>query len=103
MKVLVDNVAVQAIEACLMTHLPDIISPASVMQMDEETIRRIAAESDESQELRGSSFFFPSFSQVTSSSKLLYLYKELSFAPSSRTNRLTLFQPQNSSTAKRQS
>ncbi|KAL8792225.1 MAG: hypothetical protein Q9195_005181 [Heterodermia aff. obscurata] len=52
MKVLVDNVALQAIEACLMTHLPDIISPASVMQMEGETIRRIAAESEESQELR---------------------------------------------------
>ena len=52
MKVLVDNVAVQAIEACLMAHLPELISPASVMQMDDEIIRRIAAESEESQELR---------------------------------------------------
>ena len=61
MKVLVDNVAVQAIEACLMTHLPEIISPASVMQMDDETVRRIAAESEEVQELRGRSFRFPPF------------------------------------------
>ena len=52
MKVLVDNVAVQAIEACLMARLPELISPASVMQMDDEIIRRIAAESEESQELR---------------------------------------------------
>lgn len=67
MKVLVDNVAVQAIEACLMTHLQDIISPASVMQMKDETISRIAAESEESQELRGTSFLFPLFQNRTSS------------------------------------
>lgn len=52
MKVLVDNVAVQAIEACLITHLPDIISPASVVQMDDGTITRIAAEPDDHQSLR---------------------------------------------------
>ena len=63
-KVLVDNVAVQAIEACLMTHLPDIISPTSVMQMNDETIRRIAAESEEIQELRGRPFHFPPLSHV---------------------------------------
>lgn len=67
MKVLVDNVAVQAIEACLMTHLQDIISPASVMQMKDETISRIAAESEDSQELRGRSFLFPLFQNRTSS------------------------------------
>lgn len=53
MKVLVDNVAVQAIEVCLMTHLPDIISPASVIQMSEEQISRIASESESNQALRG--------------------------------------------------
>lgn len=52
MKVLVDNVAVQAIEACLMTHLPDIISPASVVQMEDDVIIRIAAEPEENQALR---------------------------------------------------
>ena len=70
MKVLIDNVAVQAIEACLMTHLPDIISPASVMQMNDETIRRIAAESEESQELRGRPFHLPTFSHVNSSPRV---------------------------------
>lgn len=52
MKVLVDNVAVQAIEACLMTHLPEIISPASVVQMEDDVITRIAAEPEENQALR---------------------------------------------------
>ena len=52
MKLLVDNVAVQAIEACLMTHLPNIISPASVLQMDDDTVSRIAAEPEENQALR---------------------------------------------------
>ena len=76
MKVLVDNVAVQAIEACLMTPLPDIISPASVMQMEDETIRRIAAESEEIQELRGRSFHFIPFLKVKSSSKVWCIHRK---------------------------
>lgn len=44
MKMVVDNVAVQAIEACLMTRLPDIISPTSVMEMEDDKVSRIAAE-----------------------------------------------------------
>ena len=52
MKLLVDNVAVQAIEACLVTHLPNLISPTSVMEMDDDTVSRIAAEPEENQALR---------------------------------------------------
>ena len=52
MKLLIDNVAVQAIEACLMNPLPNVISPTSIMKMNEDTVSRIAAEPEENQALR---------------------------------------------------
>ena len=52
MKMLVDNVAVQAVEACLLSQLPSIISPTSVMTMTDETVSSIAAEPEENQTLR---------------------------------------------------
>ena len=52
MKLLIDNVAVQAVEACLMSQLPSIISPTSVMTMTDETVSSIAAEPEENQTLR---------------------------------------------------
>ena len=52
MKMLVDNVAVQAVEACLLSQLSSIISPTSVMTMTDDTVASIAAEPEDNQALR---------------------------------------------------
>lgn len=52
MKMLVDNVAVQAVEACLLSQLPSIISPTSIMKMTDDAVSRIAAEPEGNQALR---------------------------------------------------
>lgn len=48
----VDNVAVLAIEACLIKNLGEVFSPLSIMQMKENSVRNIAAESQGSQDQR---------------------------------------------------
>ena len=49
MKVLVDDFAVLAVESCLMKKLEHILTPDVVMTLSDETVRDIAAESEESQ------------------------------------------------------
>ena len=49
MKVFVDNVAAQAVEACLLTRLSEILSPTSILEMDADLITAIAGEPEESQ------------------------------------------------------
>ena len=49
MKVLVDNVATLAIQACLSSHLSELLSPSSIQEMNGELISTIAAESEENQ------------------------------------------------------
>lgn len=49
MKVLVDNVAAQVIEACLLAPLPDTLSPTSILEMDAVLVTAIAGEPEESQ------------------------------------------------------
>jgi hypothetical protein len=52
MKTVIDNIATQAIEWCLIADISDLMSPSYVLQMDEELVRRIAAESPYNQSLR---------------------------------------------------
>lgn len=52
LKSFVDNVPVLVIEACLLKNLGAVFSPVVIMQMDGDLIRKIAAESQENQELR---------------------------------------------------
>lgn len=52
LKCFVDNVTVLVIEACLMKNLGAVFSPVLIMQMDENLIRTIAAESQENQDQR---------------------------------------------------
>jgi hypothetical protein len=52
LKCFVDNVATLIIEACLMKDLGKVFSPVSVMQMEEDSVRRIAAEPQENQDQR---------------------------------------------------
>lgn len=49
MKVLVDNVAAQVIEACVLATLSEILSPTSILEMDSALVTAIAAEPMESQ------------------------------------------------------
>lgn len=49
MKNFIDNVAIQAVEGCLMGGLGDILSPSLILQMEPGLVRKIAAESLESQ------------------------------------------------------
>ena len=49
MKVLVDNVAAQVIEASLLATLSDILSPTSILKMDSALVTAIAGEPEESQ------------------------------------------------------
>ena len=49
MKVLVDNVATLAIQACLSSHLSELLSPSSIQEMNDGLISAIAAESEENQ------------------------------------------------------
>ena len=52
MKLVIDNVAIHAIECCLIAGISDLISPSHVLQMDQELVHRIAAESHHNQALR---------------------------------------------------
>ena len=49
MKVLVDDFAVLATESCLQTTLEHVFPPEVVMRLPDDTVRDIAAESEESQ------------------------------------------------------
>jgi hypothetical protein len=48
MKTMVDNFSVLAVEKCLMKRLPDLLSPKTIMTLDDATVTLIAAESEES-------------------------------------------------------
>lgn len=52
MKTFVDNVAIQVIEASIISKLPDVFNPLAVAQMTNEFISKIAAESQENQTQR---------------------------------------------------
>ena len=52
MKVVVDNVAIYAIECCLVNAVSTLFTPSSVLQMDRELVSSIAAESQHNQSLR---------------------------------------------------
>ncbi|KAK3176654.1 hypothetical protein OEA41_007977 [Lepraria neglecta] len=52
MKSVIDNVAIHAIEYCLIAGISDLLSPSHVLQMDQELVRGIAAESRQNQALR---------------------------------------------------
>ena len=54
MKTFVDNAAVQAVEACLESQLPDLLTPTIVLRLDEDSIRGTAEESQEDQKLEKS-------------------------------------------------
>lgn len=47
MKVLVDEIAVLAIEECLLKGVPKLLSPSIVISLDDETVFAIAAESED--------------------------------------------------------
>lgn len=49
MKVFVDNVAAQAVEACLLAHLSEVLSPASILEMPADLITAIAGEPEDCQ------------------------------------------------------
>lgn len=49
MKNFIDNVAVRVVEGSLMEGLGDILSPSLILQMEPNIVRKIAAESLESQ------------------------------------------------------
>ena len=48
MKVIVDNVSVLAVESCVISKLPSILSPETILSLDEQTIHNIAAETENS-------------------------------------------------------
>ncbi|KAK7909186.1 hypothetical protein PG985_015064 [Apiospora marii] len=48
----IDNIAIEVIEVCLMSALPDILSPAGVYKMDPVLLRNVAGESEDRRALR---------------------------------------------------
>ncbi len=52
MKSVIDNIATQAIEWCLIASIGDLFAPSLVLQMEEDLVRKIAAESRHKQSLR---------------------------------------------------
>lgn len=48
MKTIVDDFSVLAIEKCLVQRLPDLLSPETIVGLDDATISSIAAETEES-------------------------------------------------------
>ena len=52
MKTFVDNVAVFAVESCLLSDLGAVFTPSLVLQMDRQTISQIASESHFDRHLR---------------------------------------------------
>lgn len=49
MKVFVDNVAALVVEACLLAHLSEILSPTSILEMPTDIVTSIAGEPEDSQ------------------------------------------------------
>jgi len=49
MKVFVDNVAAQAVEACLLAHLIEVLSPTSILKMPADLVTAIAGEPEDCQ------------------------------------------------------
>lgn len=49
MKVIVDNFAALVVENCLLDQLSDTFSPDTVMKFDDDLVRDIAAETEDSQ------------------------------------------------------
>lgn len=47
MKTLVDDIAVLAVENCLMKNIPELLSSRIVISLDDDKVSAIAAESDE--------------------------------------------------------
>lgn len=52
MKTFIDNVTIQVIESFIVESLVEIFTPLSVVQMEEELVRKIASESPENQTQR---------------------------------------------------
>ena len=52
MKSVIDNVAIHAIECCLVAGISDLLSPSYILQMDQQLVSGIAAESHQNQSLR---------------------------------------------------
>ena len=48
MKMVIDNIAALAIERCLMLHVQSMFSPEIVHDLDEEIVKAIAAEPEDS-------------------------------------------------------
>jgi hypothetical protein len=48
MKTVVDDLSVLAVEKCLVKGLPDLLSPETIIGLDDATVTRIAAETEES-------------------------------------------------------
>ncbi|KAL2678099.1 P-loop containing nucleoside triphosphate hydrolase protein, partial [Phyllosticta citricarpa] len=47
MRTVIDNVAVLAVEQCLLRNVPHVFSPETVFKLDDKTVAEIAAESEE--------------------------------------------------------
>ena len=52
LKLLVDGVAIHAVEACLLRDLENVMSPSSILEMGADTVSRIASEPQEHQQQR---------------------------------------------------
>ena len=48
----IDDVAVEVIETCLVSTIADVLSPISVTTMDEDLVKKIAGESEETRAQR---------------------------------------------------
>lgn len=48
-RTLTENVINLAVESCLVCNIPDILSPGKVYRMNEDELKRLAAESEEIQ------------------------------------------------------
>lgn len=47
MKVFVDNVAAQAVEACLLARITEVLSPTSILEMPADLVTAIAGEPED--------------------------------------------------------
>jgi hypothetical protein len=54
LKTIIDSFHMYAVQACLLEKLPSIFTPAMILKLDGETVRKIAAESTDSMEERTS-------------------------------------------------
>lgn len=48
MKTFVDDFSVLAVEKCLVKRLPNLLSPKTIIPLDDDTVSNIAAETEES-------------------------------------------------------